>query len=566
MCAENPYLTKQIIAYIGNKRRLLSLIQKAIESSGITNANGLTFLDLFSGSGVVSRFAKSCGFEVYCNDWEEYAEVISRGFVQINKKDIERIFGSQKKFDELLERINNLSDPKKSDQYIAKYYAPSETDINKVDFKSERLFYTHENALAIDKIRNYIEENFPLTSYSETVLEKSCTANDTNCARDLLIALLLYEAATHTNTSGVFKAFHKGFGGHGKDALSRILASIELHEPYLCDSAHPVHVFREDANNLVRKLPQVDIAYLDPPYNQHQYGSNYHLLNTIAKWDKIPEPMELNEKGVLKNKAAIRSDWVNTRSAYCYKESAIAAFTDLIMNINARCILISYSSDGIIPFEEMKRICLNKGYVSIITSDYTKYRGGKQSNKRQNTDIEFILAIDTSKKSTPSCAKKIDEVIEKKKALLLFKRRYNRQKLRDYLATENTLQVKAGKKIIDIPCHSFLELDIPENFDSLTGKELESLTEVLEKCMCATKEEELDQLIEIALEGGKESKKYIRQIPATIRKLAQKKYKIQFAEMLRKVEEIENSNKTGYGLIKDRIEDIKKIAEMRFTS
>src|SRR5574344_765987 len=93
MCDENPYISKQIIAYIGNKRRLLSLIQKAIDFSGITKTEGLTFLDLFSGSGVVSRFAKTLGCEIYCNDWEEYAEVISQGFISVNKKDVEGRFG-----------------------------------------------------------------------------------------------------------------------------------------------------------------------------------------------------------------------------------------------------------------------------------------------------------------------------------------------------------------------------------------------------------------------------------------------------------------------------------------
>jgi adenine-specific DNA-methyltransferase len=572
MCDENSYVSKQIIAYIGNKRRLLSLIQKAIDSSGITKTDGLTFLDLFSGSGVVSRFAKTLGCEVYCNDWEEYAEILSLGFVQINKKDIAYIFGNQKRFDELIKKINNLPAPKKEEQYIAKYYAPAESDVDKADFRTERLFYTHENALAIDKIRNYIEENFPR---SICTTEKLSVLNKANATRNLLLSLLLYEAATHTNTSGVFKAFHKGFGGHGKDALSRILASIQLHEPVLVDSKYSVHVFRDDANELVKKLSLVDIAYLDPPYNQHQYGSNYHLLNTIAKWDKIPEPMELNEKGVLKNKAAIRSDWVNTRSAYCYKKTAIAAFTDLIQNLKAKQILISYSSDGIIPFNEMKKICLSKGYVSIITSDYTKYRGGKQSNKRQNSDIEFILAIDTSKKSTAICAKKIDEVIEKKKVLLLFKRKYNRQKLAAYHEKNESnayeqetdaICIFAGTKKIKIETHYYFEIDVPDCFDSFTGKELKAISTVLEECVCSTKEEELEQLIAMALDGSNCTKKYTRQIPATIRKLAQKKYKSQFEKMLTKVEHIRKVNNESYMIIADHIEEIKQIAEMRFSS
>ena len=359
MDLEAEYLTKQIIAYIGNKRKLLSLIYKAIEESDIEIKQGLKFADLFCGSGVVSRFAKFCGFEVFCNDWEQYSKILAEGYIKANPSDLLKEAGSEENFLAQLKKINELPDPSSKEVYISKYYSAHSDDITKADYRIERLFYTKQNGLAIDKIRNYIEKNFE----KDSVLYKVLTAN------------LLYGAATHTNTSGVFKAFHKEFGGHGKDALKRILSPIELTNPVLFEGKAPVHVYNEDSNELVKKLPHMDIVYLDPPYNQHQYGSNYHMLNTIARWDKIPEPLDLNEKGVLENKAGIRQDWVNTRSPYCYKDTAVEAFSSLIKNLDARLILISYSSDGIIPFDEMKKICLEKGYVSIVTSDYITYRG-----------------------------------------------------------------------------------------------------------------------------------------------------------------------------------------------
>ena len=359
MDLEAEYLTKQIIAYIGNKRKLLSLIYKAIEESDIEIKQGLKFADLFCGSGVVSRFAKFCGFEVFCNDWEQYSKILAEGYIKANPSDLLKEAGSEENFLAQLKKINELPDPSSKEVYISKYYSAHSDDITKADYRIERLFYTKQNGLAIDKIRNYIEKNF----HKDSVLYKVLTAN------------LLYGAATHTNTSGVFKAFHKEFGGHGKDALKRILSPIELTNPVLFEGKAPVHVYNEDSNELVKKLPHMDIVYLDPPYNQHQYGSNYHMLNTIARWDKIPEPLDLNEKGVLENKAGIRQDWVNTRSPYCYKDTAVEAFSSLIKNLDSRLILISYSSDGIIPFDEMKKICLEKGYVSIVTSDYITYRG-----------------------------------------------------------------------------------------------------------------------------------------------------------------------------------------------
>ena len=157
---DTPYLTKQIIAYIGNKRKLLSLIYSALQESGVKISDGISFADLFSGSGVVSRFAKSLGFEVYANDWEPYAEILSRGFVALNQSEWKKIFGGEEVFSALIEKINSLPSPQPEDQYIARYYAPHTDDVAQADFHRERLFYTRQNALALDKIRNYIEENF----------------------------------------------------------------------------------------------------------------------------------------------------------------------------------------------------------------------------------------------------------------------------------------------------------------------------------------------------------------------------------------------------------------------
>ncbi len=557
---EADYLTKQIIAYIGNKRKLLFLIFKAIEQTGIELKDGLKFADLFCGSGVVSRFAKSLGFEVFCNDWESYATVIAEGFVKTDRNDIEKIFGSRKEFLSLLEKINSLKEPEESEQYIAKFYAPHSDDILKADYTKERLFYTRQNALSIDKIRNYIEKEFPAHSTSQLKRQ----------AFYILTANLLYEAATHTNTNGVFKAFHKEFGGHGKDALKRILSPIQLNEPVLIDSKAPVHVFNEDANKLVKTLPEMDFVYLDPPYNQHQYGSNYHILNTIVRWDKIPEPLELNESGVLKNKAGIRSDWINTRSAYCYKQSAIVAFEELIKNVKAHFIFISYSSDGIIPFEQMKRICLSKGYVSIVTSTYTTYRGGKQSNCRVNSDIEFILVIDTKKRAQADCEEKIDRIVLEKKILMTLKRRFCSCRIEENFKIEDEFAVltfarENSKKIRFLNTDNFL-LNLNESLEDYSNDELEKTLAVLEKCLCQTKQEELFELFNLCKNHAADEKKYARAIPATLKKLAQKKYKETFYEMFNYIQSLKNVRPDLFILIETKLDEIKTLAEIRFNT
>ena len=582
----SPYLTEQIIAYIGNKRKLLPLIFRAIESTGLEIKSGLKFFDAFSGSGVVSRMAKSLNFEVFANDWEYYANVLSKGYVETNESDLKSLFGSIEEFSSLLGKINSLKNPTSDFQYIAKFYAPKEFDSGLVDFRTERLFYTRQNALSIDKIRNYIEENF---SGKDEKSQK---------IRNILLANLIYEAATHTNTSGVFKAFHKGFGGHGRDALKRIMAGIELHEPVLIDSEQPVHVFRKDANALARELKEIDIAYLDPPYNQHQYGSNYHLLNTIALWDHIPAPLELNAKGTLKEKAAIRHDWVNTRSDYCYRNSAREKFADLIENLDARHILVSYSTDGIIPFDEMRKICSGRGRLSIVTNEYSTYRGGKRSATRQNTNIEFILCIDTSKKSDPESDRKIDEILMRRKLILLFRQKFSErlilkavgefakggnsvlegvairemteqksssQKPRTRKNAQKSIFFSANGREIEVRTKNFFDLDAPENALELALEELREIHDFLEKCVLKSKEEELAELAFRAENSGCPLN-LARKIPATLKNFAHKKNREIFFEQLGKIEKIRKKNPELYKKIEENLEKVRELAQMRFTS
>jgi adenine-specific DNA-methyltransferase len=547
---KNPYLTKQVIAYIGNKRKLLPLIYQAISQADLPYRSTVTFLDLFSGSGVVSRFAKFLGYEVFSNDWEPYGALLAEGFINVNQKDFLNEIGSEEQVQVMLSEINTLPDPSYDEQYITRYFSPAEIDVEKADFHRERLFYTRRNGLAIDKIRNYIEKKYP---------------DKKNPVRNVLLSLLVYEAATHTNTSGVFKSFHKGFGGHGKDALSRILGPVMLHRPYLIDSSMPMHVSCEDANEIIKRLPYMDIAYLDPPYNQHQYGSNYHLLNTIVLWDKIPVSLELNKAGELINKAGIRSDWTTTKSAYCYRDRAVSAFSELIQNLNAGLILISYSSDGIIPFEIMKKICMEKGSVSIITGEYTTYRGGRQCNSRQNNDIEFILAINTLQSGTLSDEKKIDLTLLKRKALLLFKKKYNRKELqKNCISFSNrSIDVFLCSRAESILTRNGYELFAPDYLNTLTFQEISVLIELLESCLCKTKSDEIEELIKLISIVPDEKKYYIKRIPALLKKLAYKKSFEEFTVSLNNIKAIEQRDPGTYQLIAAQIEAVCELADLR---
>ena len=553
-----PYLTDQIIAYIGNKRKLLSLIYRAMEKLGIEIKPGLKFFDVFSGSGVVSRLAKSLNFEVYTNDWEYYSYILNKCYIATNKKEINELFGTESNFEELLDKINNLPTPKEEDCYISKYYSPKEFDIDSVDYKTERLFYTRENGLIIDKIRNYLETEFPKNS-SDTDIKK----------KNILLAQLIYEAATHNNTSGVFKAFHKGFGGYNKDALSRILRKIELHKPVLIDSDYPVHIFQEDANELVKQLKDIDIAYLDPPYNQHQYGSNYHMLNTIAKWDKLPIDLELNEKGELKEKAAIRHDWIKTKSNYCYKDKAVESFSSLIENLNAKYILISYSTDGIIPFEKLKEICMKKGKVSVVTNEYTTYRGGKQSNNRKNTNIEFILCINTTAVSTEDTSKELESIFIKKKFNLLFKEHFSQTKLKTIASNINgdciSFSIDCENDFTVTTDHCFT-ITPKEDINNISISKINKIIPLLESCICDTKESELEEIFLEIKNNKVENQKIWKLIPDTLKKLAHKKNKELFYKWLNEIKKLNIEYPKQYKDIEEKLTEVENQASKRFLS
>lgn len=383
MITKDNYLKNNLIAYIGNKRRLLTFIENAFLNILEEDKNIKTALDLFAGSGSVSRLLKTLNLKVYSNDWEYYSYILNYAHICINEKDVKNMFKHTGGVENTINIINNIETINDKDRYISKYYAP--LDDNNPDLKNERLFYTQYNATRIDIIRHNIEE-----LYKNKAINKK--------EYYYLLASIIYEGATHTNTSGVFKAFHSGFGGRNKDALKRILSPISLKELSLYDGIKG-EVSMLDANEYVlkNKDKHFDLVYLDPPYNQHQYGSNYHLLNTIALWDKPEINREIYINGKKTDKGGIRKDWVKTKSDYCYKKTAKDAFKNLIDNINASHIVMSYSTDGIIDYDDLISILESKGKLKIVTSEYTKYRGAKRSVINKTKNVEYLFIVDTKK-------------------------------------------------------------------------------------------------------------------------------------------------------------------------
>ncbi|MCC6484644.1 MAG: DNA adenine methylase [Armatimonadetes bacterium] len=382
--ASRDYVTDQLIAYIGNKRKLRDLISEAIALTGLRTG---VFFDAFSGSGVVSRLAKSLGFRVIANDWEPYTRCINNTYISLNRPPAFAALGGM---DAAFGYLNSLPGQR---GYIARHYCPA--DDERPDLDHERMFFTQANGRRLDAMRQRV---FDLTE----------TGQLTPAESDLLTAALVWGTSWCSNTSGVFKGFHRGWGGATQTAWYRIKEPLVLRAPVLLDNSEHNLVFQEDAATLAAHI-DCDIAYLDPPYNQHQYGANYHLLNTVALWDKPPIPARVTpgERG---HKAAIRRDWRTLRnSAYCRRWHAETALRDLLGRLRARWVLMSYSTDGLIPLERVLTMLSEHGRLSWVHRPYKRYRVSSQRPSARGYNLEFVLAVQMGHRTDPATLQQILE-------------------------------------------------------------------------------------------------------------------------------------------------------------
>jgi len=373
------YVFSQLIPYIGNKRKLLPLIGQAIARTGLKPENS-TFLDCFSGSGVVSRYAKQLGFAVIANDWEPYAEVISLCYTVLNHAPT---FDGSLSYTEIIDQLNHC---KPEAGWITDHLCPA--DDVEYDIKHDRMFYMRKNGMRLDAIREQIEKWDREGKLNK--LQKSA-----------LLGPLIYQACWLSNTSGVFKGFHNGWGGQTATALYRICADLFLEPALFLDNKRSNQAFRMNASDLVVSLENdVDFAYLDPPYNQHPYGSNYHVLNTLVLWDRPDLPSKITHHG---NKSAIRRDWrTERRSAYNDKTKAASEYSRILGALRSKWICTSYSTDGFIPLEQMMAVNCKHGEVSVFVQEYKRYRVSSQRFSEKPMNVEFVVLIDTSKQSTRS--------------------------------------------------------------------------------------------------------------------------------------------------------------------
>lgn len=366
-CEEDPrYLREQLITYLGNKRALLGSIGEAVaQVRARLGGRRLAAADFFAGSGVVTRFLKQHSEQLYTNDTEDYVRVLNTCYTA--NMDAARYAELVRVYEELTARLAQECRP----GFITELYAPLD---DAAITREDRAFYTRRNALYLDTARSLIAE-----------LPEDMQA--------FFLAPLLTEASVHTNTGGVFKGFYKDaagigcFGGQGRHALERICGEIQLCLPVFSRFVSEVHILQADAETAARQLAAegvtLDLAYLDPPYNQHPYGSNYFMLNLLARNER---PSDISRV------SGIPSAW--NRSPYNSRPAALPALLSLLESCPASHILLSYNSEGFIAREELETHLRRMGRLSVTAVPYNTYRASRNLAARAPKVTEYLFLLE----------------------------------------------------------------------------------------------------------------------------------------------------------------------------
>ena len=356
------YVHQPMITYIGNKRKIIPHICNIIKNiSKDLQKDKLNIVDGFCGSTVVARSFVTYADNLYVNDLELYSYLMAQCFL------IEPSCDDKRRIEEHITRMNNLTTL--TPGIISENYAPND---DKNIQMNERCFYTTENATRIDTMRKYIDDHV------EEYLRQYC------------MVPLLIKASIHTNTSGVFKGFYKDkegkgcFGGAGKNALERILKKIKIDVPVW----HGLPDVESHCSNLeiidfAEGLPDVDVVYLDPPYNQHPYGSNYFMLNVIVN-NKIDTEIS--------RVSGIPVNW--NKSNYNYKQKAKNSMKKLldILSKKTRYIILSYNNEGIITDEDWVEL-FEPFIYEKKEINYNAFKGSRNLKDRSKDVMEILYVL-----------------------------------------------------------------------------------------------------------------------------------------------------------------------------
>lgn len=330
--------------YLGNKESILTEISDLLESQGLLK-DGFTFFDAFCGSGSVADYFKSY-YDIIINDNLTWSVKYAKG----------RVCAPTCTFDKLgFDPFEYLNANENTVQgFMYRNYAPTE---------SARMYFTPENAGRIDYFRKQIEDWKNENLLSE---EEYC----------YLIACLIESVSDVSNTAGVYGAFLKKWDSR---ATKRIVFSKVDFRPARYKS---IRTYNAKIEDIIEEV-ECDILYLDPPYTQNQYGTQYHLLETLV----LDDNPSISKVTGSRSTAPMRSDWSKE-----YKANIL--FDRILAKTKAKYIVLSYNNDGFMSKEyveaAMKRYGKPETFVCKKIA-YKKYQNWKSQNENKHFEYLFFV-------------------------------------------------------------------------------------------------------------------------------------------------------------------------------
>lgn len=327
--------------YIGSKLNLLTQLDSVVSER---RTQGGTFCDLFSGTGVVGKYFKS-RFPIISNDLLYFSYILQFASIQLNQKpDFSQI---EKSVGDPFEYLNSLNSNKfkfERDPFITIEFSPLRG--------GERKYFREQNALHIDAIRQTIQNWF----------ESGLITED---GFNYLLASLIEAVPSVSNIAGTYGAYLKHWDPRTTNPV--VLEPIKVLDNHMQNISHNLN-----SNELLKKI-EGEVLYIDPPYNGRQYLGNYHVLETLAKYD-YP---------ALKGKTGIRIDMEKT-SDYCKRSKVASAFVDLLANAKFDYFFISYSTEGLLGIDELVSIAemySKPSKIKVHKFPYRRYSRLRDENK-----------------------------------------------------------------------------------------------------------------------------------------------------------------------------------------
>jgi adenine-specific DNA-methyltransferase len=321
---------------------LLPFLEKSIEEYVSGPIEDKVFCDLFAGTGAVGRYFKTKAKSIIANDLEYYSYVLNRNYI-----------GNHKRID-ASKWLKALAELQGEEGFIYANYCRGG--------HGDRNYFKDDNGKRIDAMRGQIEAWKDEEDIEDDVYF-------------YLLATLLESADKVANTASVYGAYLK----HIKKTAS---ADLKIHPADFEITKVGHQVYQGDANELVKTI-KGDILYLDPPYNARQYGSNYHMLNTISTYENF------RPKGVTGLPAY-------NRSAYCSKVSVRQSFEELIAHAQFKYVFLSYNNEGLMTHEEITSILEKYGKVELKVQAYQRFKADKTENRNHTATetMEYLFCLE----------------------------------------------------------------------------------------------------------------------------------------------------------------------------